>query len=185
MPDDRLGGCFINRPIDRNTAPKGCDSVGHIGSAVSIYQAIGSGNPAGVIMFDNNNGGFIRKIAQNIERIVCIGQICLSRVFTGLKKLDIRCQKLSGLDGFSLSQHQIAIDQLVKGGFLTWIFTISESFFNIIDNPEHFFIKKCLAFIRVDKTDLHLGGKVVIHYGSIHFFQILSHRLTPSLQFIF
>ena len=71
--DNSLGGCFINRLVYGDTAPESGDSVGHIGFNISINQRIGPGDTAGIIVLDDNHGGFIRKIAQNVERIVRIG----------------------------------------------------------------------------------------------------------------
>jgi hypothetical protein len=50
---------------------------------------------------------------------------------------------------------------------------------NVIDNPDHFLVKKGLAIVGIDKTDFHPGRKMVIHYGPIHFFEVFGHGITP------
>ena len=126
-------------------------------------------------MLDNHHGRFVHEIPQNVQRIIRIGQVCFPRMFSRLKQLYVRGQVLSRLNRFGLPENQVAVDHLVEGGFLSGIFPIAQSFLDIVNGPEHLFIAKRLPLVTLYKADLHLGRKMIIDNGTVHFLEIFGH----------
>ena len=82
-------------------------------------------------------------------------------------------QTQAGLDKTTLPQGEIAIHQLVEGGFLPGILTITQSLFNQLAT---FFVGNLPGALAIGEDLLaegygHCLGKMVIHYRAVHFFE--------------
>ena len=120
-------------------------------------------------MFDDDGGGGIREIAQNVEGVVGVRQVGLAGVLAGLQQFDVRCQVATRLDGLGIGQRQVAVDQAVKRGFLPGIFAVAQAFGLPVDRPGHPLVEERLAVVVfANKGNLHPRRKMVLDDGAIH-----------------
>ena len=103
-------------------------------------------------------------------------------MFAGLQQLNVGSQILARLNGSGFPQNQIAVGQPVECRFLPGIFTVAQPFLVVFYGTGNFLLKEGLAVVFVNKTDLHLRRKLIIHDGAVHFFKIFGHIRSPFAE---
>ena len=110
-----FGGSHVHTAVHGDAAAESSHAIREVGVDIGLLQRLGLGDATRVVVLDDHRRGPVCEVPQDIERIVCIGEVGLARVLAGLEQFDVRCQVLAGLDGLGLSEYEVAVDHAVQG----------------------------------------------------------------------
>jgi len=142
--------------------------------------------PAGVVVLEDDRSGLPHEEFQNIEAVVQVGEVDLSRMLSLLEHVlfpDGTDQSPVGLDEAALPQFQVSAHQLVQRRFLSRILSVSQTLFDefprflVGEFPASLAIRKVL----VPEENTQGIGEMVFHDRSIHLLQVFWHN-RPSIK---
>ena len=162
--------------VERDAPAEGGQPVGFVCPVIGIREGVSPSNAARVVVLDDDGARLLMEIAQDVERVVGIRQVDFAGVFAALQQFGFAGEGLSGLDALDIAEDEIAVDELVDGGFLTGIFPVAKPFGHAVNQPMHLFVDEGLGFGTVDKADFHSRREMVIHDGFVSLLEIV-HRL--------
>ena len=122
-------------------------------------------------MLDDEGGRFVGKVLQDVGAVVHVGQIGLAGMLAGLDHLrfgERGDNALPGLTPAAAAEGDPPVNEFVERGGLIRIFAVAEAFLFASDLPLALAVNQLL----VSEGNGHGFGKVFLHYGLVHCFEI-------------
>ena len=137
---DQLRGFLVHFPVQRDGPAKCGNAVRHVGLAIRLGKRCRPSHAAGVVVLHDDGARGGGQVAQDIERVVRVGDVDLARVLPRLQELDVRGEVAPGADRDSVPEGKVAVHQAVQGSLLPGIFSVAKALFFTVDHPGGFFV---------------------------------------------
>ena len=168
--DDEFSRFDVAFAIERDRASEGGEAIGLVGAEIRLGQSRTGGYAARIVVLYDDRAWLIHQIAQDVERVVGIGDVRLAGMLAGLEKLGDGREVAARLYHLDVAENEIAVHELVKRGLLTGILAVSETLLLAADVPRHLLVRKRLAVVAVDERNLHFWREMIGLDRSVSFF---------------
>jgi len=172
---DQPGRLQIDLAVERDAAAERGQAVGLVGAEIGLGQRAAAGDAARVVVLHDDGARGVVEVAQDVERVVGVGQVGFAGMLARLQQLGIGGQIAARREGRDLAQREVAVHELVEGRLLAGIFTVAQPLLLAVDHPGDLFVTERLAGVAVDEGDLHTRREVVVHDRLVGGFQVNGH----------